>query len=311
MIWKRIKILINILCAASICTCVLSKTLYAEESLLYASEAADTIDNKQNDLIEESDETLDSVSTEDTSVSISPNEEEQEQQEKTEYTLDESKINVNELKEDEITPSTQTVDNATGIDTTADIIEIATTPAGAEELEQTIEAASETEADISSKYFSYISWGEGEAYITGYSGPGGEVQVPSHIDCKTVIRIDSRAFSSNNRITSIIIPEGIKSVGTGSFSGCVNLKSIRLPNSLVNISGSAFSYCTSLEDIVIPNGVTNLDSSMFEGCINLKNITLPDKLQVIRDYAFWGCKSLSNINIPYSVIQIGDNNFLG
>ncbi len=50
-------------------------------------------------------------------------------------------------------------------------------------------------------------------------------------------------------ITSFIVPEGIKTIGSSAFSNCSQLATIYLPSSLTNISGNAFVECRALRDI--------------------------------------------------------------
>ena len=60
------------------------------------------------------------------------------------------------------------------------------------------------------------------------------------------------------RVTSIDIPEGVTSIGNGTFSGCSSLTSITIPNSVTSIGERAFELCSSLTKIAIPNTVTSI-----------------------------------------------------
>ena len=55
---------------------------------------------------------------------------------------------------------------------------------------------------------------DGQATITGYSGPDGDVVIPSTIDGYQVTAIGLKAFFGHTLITSITIPEGVVSVIT-------------------------------------------------------------------------------------------------
>ena len=97
-----------------------------------------------------------------------------------------------------------------------------------------------------------------------------------------ITEIASNAFS-DEKITSITIPDSVTTIGDYAFSGCTSLTSINIPNSVTTIGLSAFSKCTSLTSITIPNSVTT-----------------------IGDYAFSRCSSLTSINIPQSVTEKTD-----
>lgn len=66
-------------------------------------------------------------------------------------------------------------------------------------------------------------------------------------------------------ITSVVVEEGVTSVGSNAFSGCTYLVSVNLPDSLVRIGENAFSGCTGLEKVEIPVGVTEIGLEAFAG----------------------------------------------
>ena len=149
-------------------------------------------------------------------------------------------------------------------------------------------------------------------------------------------------WCADTRIKTLIIDEGVTSIGDRAFQDCRNLSNVKLPNSLTLIYNDAFSNCTSLASVIIPDSVTSIGDDAFEGCISLKSIeisdnnknyssvdgvlfnkdksvlviypagktdsvySIPNSVTSIGNSAFSECTNLSNVTIPDSVISIGD-----
>ncbi|WP_347145626.1 leucine-rich repeat protein [Parabacteroides goldsteinii] len=103
--------------------------------------------------------------------------------------------------------------------------------------------------------------------------------------------IPDNYFSGKTDLTTVMLSDGIKHIGTGAFSGCTSLKEITLPNFLTTIGNNVFSNCTSLESINCwnsspPKGDPN--SSLGENLINLKKICVPKTfVNYYKEADFW------------------------
>ena len=95
---------------------------------------------------------------------------------------------------------------------------------------------------------------DGAATITGYSGPGGAVTIPSTMEGRAVASIGLAAFEGCNTLTSVTIPDSVTSIGGSAFHSCTNLASVTIPGGVTSIGGSAFSSCTNLASVTIPEG---------------------------------------------------------
>ena len=91
-----------------------------------------------------------------------------------------------------------------------------------------------------------------------------------------VTSIGNYAFSDCANLVSIQLPAGLISIGTGGFNDCVNLKSITLPDSLTSIGTGAFIYCESLTSLTIPAGVTSIGTWAFSECISLPSFAVAE-----------------------------------
>ena len=145
--------------------------------------------------------------------------------------------------------------------------------------------------------------------LVGYNGTYTDVIVPETVDGQTITAINLFAFSSNENINSIILPDSITEIGSQAFASCANLKKIVLPKNLTQINSGVFRKCTSLETIELPKTVTFIDAEAFEECSSLKEITIPDGVEEISDDTFDNCTALTKINLPASVTAIDSGAF--
>ena len=123
-----------------------------------------------------------------------------------------------------------------------------------------------------------------------------------------ITKIGESAFETynegwNERLTSIIIPEGVTTIGLRAFRYCGGLKEITLPESLTRIEERAFIYC-GFESIDIPDAVTYIGVQAFDSS-DLKAIVIPDNVTVVDKMAFYGCDYLESITFGNSVKEIG------
>ena len=136
-------------------------------------------------------------------------------------------------------------------------------------------------------------------------------QISSIIIPESVRSIGSSAFNGCVRLSSIDVPDLITSVSNETFRDCVGLLSITIPESVTSIGQSAFYGCSSLTSITIPEGVYKIENNTFSGCSSLTSITIPESVTSIEAAAFSGCSSLTSISIPESVTSIGIHAFNG
>ena len=144
---------------------------------------------------------------------------------------------------------------------------------------------------------------DGDRYITGYNGGGGDITIPSD-----VVWIGKKAFSGNATITSVTIPKTCWYwVDNNAFSYCSNLKSVKFEGDIDGMGGYAFYGCTSLETVTFGGNVGREDGDggigcyAFAGCPYLKTVKFSDKnakLDLVGEYAFMNCVRLTSINMP-------------
>ena len=126
----------------------------------------------------------------------------------------------------------------------------------------------------------------------------------------SVVSIDESAFNSCWALTSIIIPNSVNFIASGTFLNCRSLTSVAIPNSVIYIGSNAFAGCSSLTSVNIPNSVTYIDYCAFEGC-GLTSVVIPNSVTFIGHSAFYDCKDLTSMSISNSVTFIDDDAFNG
>ena len=119
-----------------------------------------------------------------------------------------------------------------------------------------------------------------------------------------VTTIGSNAFCACAKLTKVEIPNSVKKIEDLAFGDCGSLKNIKLPDKITSISG-AFTGCSSIKAIRIPDGITRIGEGTFFGCSALKSVEMSSKVTSIDEMAFYGCSNLKSIRIPEKVTSIG------
>ena len=131
-------------------------------------------------------------------------------------------------------------------------------------------------------------------------------QVKTVIIKNGVTSIGNCAFADCSSLTSVTIPNSVTGIGNWAFFQCSSLTSATIPDSVTSIGEDAFNGCKSLTSVTIPNSVTSIANGAFSNCSSLTSVTIPDGVTSIGESAFYGCSSLTNVTIPKSVTSIGD-----
>jgi hypothetical protein len=100
-----------------------------------------------------------------------------------------------------------------------------------------------------------------------------------------------------DNIRSVIIEDGVTTIGVNAFYTCFNLTFVTISNSIKSIESYAFHLCVSLTSITIPNSVISIGSYTFASCQNLASLTIPGSVTTIGLSAFVECTSLASIQV--------------
>ncbi len=179
--------------------------------------------------------------------------------------------------------------------------------------------------------YSYEILEDNTLCITGYTGSGGDVSIPSEIDGKTVSTLGDELFWCMESITSVALPDSLEYIGARVFQNCTSLTEITLPDTTHEIGDACFLGCIRLSKINVPANLVYVGAfafdetpwvTQFDGCTSIilggrvfykyladeDKVVIPEGVVCISDNAFDG-KSLSFVKIPDSVAFIGDYAF--
>ena len=204
-------------------------------------------------------------------------------------------------------------------------------------------AGTNTDTALFKKQFVTEKEQDGALTIVSYKSAEKKVFVPSSIGKSVVKTIGSYAFSPRKlnrpfaqiplceKITDVVVEEGVQVIQIRAFEDCKKLKSVTLPNSLVEIFDAAFKDCPSLATIEVGEenpryyvsdnilydrawcerfafGIPASDSkykALLKCTCDIESVVVPADIQVIGDCAFGSCKKLKSVILPYGVIKIG------
>ena len=95
-------------------------------------------------------------------------------------------------------------------------------------------------------------------------------------------------------VKSVVIENGVTSIGSYAFPYCTELTSVDIPSTVQSIGESAFKSCDKLTSVDIPNSVTSIGASAFYGCTSLASVTMPNSVTSIGVAAFLECSALTS-----------------
>ena len=140
----------------------------------------------------------------------------------------------------------------------------------------------------------------------------GKGEMPDYVDY-TVNTTNSMQLSPwlfcQERISKVVIEDGVKYIGTNAFLG-FKMDSVVISESVTRIGKAAFSSCTNLSVINIPTGVTRIEDNTFTFCKKLNSIILHTGITEIGSGAF-AFSTLTQLTIPAGVKKIGARAFSG
>ena len=128
---------------------------------------------------------------------------------------------------------------------------------------------------------------------------------------KSTRELPVRAFSGQDQLYAMTLPEGITKIGGWVFEWCTALQSVTLPDSVLELGEGVFHRCSALESVQLPPKIRTIRRDLFHVCSALREVTIPEGVTEIGDTAFSVCYSLTQLRLPGSLTKIGEGAFSG
>ena len=114
--------------------------------------------------------------------------------------------------------------------------------------------------------------------------------------------------------TDIVISHQVTSIPNDAFRGSSStpgvVTSVVIPNGITSIGSYAFSYNYILSNVVLPSTLTTINTYAFSYCYGLTNITVPQKVTSIGNYAFrYNYKLIEVNNLSNLYIRKGSSSY--
>ena len=124
---------------------------------------------------------------------------------------------------------------------------------------------------------------------------------------RDIAKVGDSAFMLNSTLESIVIPDGVTTIGARAFHSCVALSYVELGAELKVVEEDACLGCWDLATIELPYGLEIIGDGAFQ-VSGLESIDIPNSVVEIGNGAF-GTLLLQSVVIPSSVQKIGRGAF--
>ncbi len=177
---------------------------------------------------------------------------------------------------------------------------------------------------------------DGTLRLTSYKGTDTVIEIPAAIGkdpvssigaecltCGVFSRASEEQIAQREKITSVIIPEGITEICDRAFFQCKALESVTFPSTIKTIGEYAFAHCAKLKGVSLPKEVS-MERGVFTGCSALadesgfviigdtlfgyyadgNDVEIPAHIKRISDFAFWQLPKLTSVTFPQGLKSI-------
>lgn len=111
-----------------------------------------------------------------------------------------------------------------------------------------------------------------------------------------VTAIAGGAFRYCDRLTGLVLPEGLRKIGPSAMEG-TKLTRLAIPEGVTELGAYALRCCFSLEELYLPDTLERIGQGAMESCARLTGLTLPRNLREIGKSALAQCWNLTGLTV--------------
>ena len=121
--------------------------------------------------------------------------------------------------------------------------------------------------------------------------------------------IENKAFYECQKMTSVMIPDGLNQIHQGAFNNCPNLAAVAIPSSVQNISEQAFISCRSLLNVVINSNWIAQKKFIYRMFgYQVQKFTFAETIERLGDSAFEQCGTMTTLVMKSTgVLYLGNS----
>lgn len=146
--------------------------------------------------------------------------------------------------------------------------------------------------------------------IIAYNGDYSEKTITLPENTVTIMNVFNNSKGKCEKITEIVLPEGLKRIEQSCFSSFSGISELTIPQSVEFIGISAFNSCSGLKKVyynpsecVLNGGINMLEQSIdgsFRNCDNLSEFVIGDNVRKLPIFMFYSLKALKTVTFSPS-----------
>lgn len=160
-----------------------------------------------------------------------------------------------------------------------------------------------------------------------------EIKYFDFSDCQKLTTVSSGAFRNCTALSSIRLPESVKTIGQEAFFNCENLMTVNMTgveeigdrafygcdslmvtgdiDNLHILGSQAFYSCRNLRSMELPDELESMGEGCFENCTGLTSVKINGNLQSVSRYCFYGCRRLAEVTFSEATARSGALRMIG
>ena len=159
----------------------------------------------------------------------------------------------------------------------------------------------------------YQSNGDGTCAVIGITDSTAQyIVIPEKSpEGDVVVSIANEAFSENDSIAYVSMPNTVTLIGYKAFYSCKKLKTVMFPkngNGTLTLNYQSFAFCGLEEIDMSETHMEVVAAHAFYGCTDLKRVQL-NGVETIEDFAFATCSALEELIHTGELSTIGERAF--